>query len=213
MPLDPAFTLTQLTIDFADAMGVRADLYAQPYDVRGRGLDVIFLNQNTHAEMDGDKVVFAWMNDLMADRQGNLEFDAVEEEPGRYQVYYPEAMLVPGSTVTAEINVIEGERVIQIPLPTISVGPALGDMVRASIVLNGDGTEYLYVNKVDLGMGSLEDLSRYAFFATNGDSTANDFYPISTSDTEDSLIIKLDRGVTGPCRLHVVGIQCGNTPI
>lgn len=85
--------------------------------------------------------------------------------------------------------------------------PALVDMVRTSLILTGDGSEYLWVNKRDLGLASAENLSHYAFFVTNGDRAAYDFFPIGTAKTDDSLVIKLDRGVTGRVRLNVVGIQ------
>lgn len=168
MPLEPSFSLTQIAIDFADAAGVRAVLVAQPNDIQGRGLDVTFMNLDTPAEMDGDKVVFAWKNDLVPERQGALEFTPVPDEPGRYQVYYPGAMLVPESTVTAEIDVIEGERVIQVPLPKINIGIGNPDYE----VLPGDDTFSLFAEALKHYQNAAEDVDEVIAKAEAATDTA-----------------------------------------
>lgn len=86
--------------------------------------------------------------------------------------------------------------------------PALVNAVRTSIVTYVDNNQYVWINKSDLGLGSVADLSHYAFLVTNGDTSANDFFPVGTAKDAQTLVIQLDRAVTGNIRLNIFGVQC-----
>lgn len=127
MPLTDDFLLTQMTIDLADGPRSRARLHVDPDDVRGRGLDVTFLNVRQVPDMTDATVQLWWQHDAAPALRGLEPFEAVDAATGHFKVHYPSAMGRSAGTVTAKIMVAEGDRTVAIPLPKLEVSADRAD--------------------------------------------------------------------------------------
>lgn len=171
MPLSDDFLLTQLTVDFVDGPRSRARLYVDPDDVRGRGLDVTFLNVRDVVDMTDATVMLYWQHDQAPALRGLEPFEAVDARTGHWKVHYPPDMGASGGTVSAKIMVGQDGDSIAVPLPTIAVNGIAAD---PSATPTGDNFSILgeLVVEYQKGIADITDLREASEEATGAANAA-----------------------------------------